>query len=113
MGRFAAKLLFQYRVGEDASASTFRTCEERIVLINAINAKSALNKAKKLGIKGRLRYETSELEIVHFDFIGVRDMVDLGICEENEVWYDIKTYRKPMERRATLIPSDKAILNHT
>jgi hypothetical protein len=40
--RFAAKLLFQYRVGTDPSSDRMRTCEERIINFGAGHAKSAL-----------------------------------------------------------------------
>lgn len=42
------------------------------------------------------------------------DLVRLDtLCESDEVWYEIKKYMMPMERKATLIPSDERILRHT
>ena len=49
MNRYSAKLLFQFRVDLGASTGKRRICEERIVLIAAISAKSALKRARTRG----------------------------------------------------------------
>jgi hypothetical protein len=42
------------------------------------------------------------------EFVGVLDLIELDPeCEEDEVWYEIKTSLRPMERRAKLLPADK------
>jgi hypothetical protein len=45
------------------------------------------------------------------------DLLGLGPeCEENEVWYEIKEYLNPMERKSKLLPPEKrlsAIANET
>jgi len=42
---------------------------------------------------------------VFFEFVGVTDLLKLGLeCEADEVWYDIVQKLKPMERRRELVP---------
>jgi hypothetical protein len=44
---------------------------------------------------------------VFFEFIGVVDLVHLGLeVERNEVWYGIKEMLLPMERRNKIIPRE-------
>ena len=108
MERYAAKLLFQFRVVTDGVSNSRRTCEERIVLIPARSAGSALKKAKLAGRKSEHRYRNDEGGSVHFEFVGVLDLLRLGAeCETDEVWYDIRDLVRPMERRDALIPSEK------
>ena len=38
------------------------------------------------------------------------DLLDIGIeCGPDEVWYDITTRKRPMERRDELIPPDEKL----
>jgi hypothetical protein len=56
------------------------------------------------------RYTNSLGGTVHFEFVGVRDLLHLGSeCEENEVWYDLRDLLTPMERRDELIPTDEKL----
>lgn len=101
--RFAAKLLFQYRVGA-ASSSQFRTCEERTVLLEANSEVHAFEAAMKIGRAAQTKYQNDEGETVHFECVGVVDLLELGIeCEDNEVWYEVKTLLRPMERKSRLV----------
>ncbi len=50
--RFAAKLLFQFRVMIDGDPGKMRLCEERIINCFAINAREALRIAKRKGKRG-------------------------------------------------------------
>jgi hypothetical protein len=103
--RYAAKLLFQFRVGRSED-SKFRTCEERIVIVNAKTMTQAYRSAERVGRQGQTRYKNDEGEQVHFEYIGVLDLMELGIeAEENEVWYEVKTLLQPMERKNKLIKS--------
>ena len=113
--RYAAKLLFQFHVHVDeARPKSMRTCEERIIVFEARTAKEALKKAKLRGHKEQYTYPNDEGNTVSFEFIGIRDMVDLGdLCKPDEVWYDIKTMLNPMERKDQLIPSDAKLLSRT
>ena len=105
--RFAAKLLFQYRVVADGQSNVMRTCEERIVLFEASTARAALKLAKKHGNDAQHRYENGEGGFVHFEFVGVMDLLHLGAeCEEGEVWYEISRRKLPKERAGTILPKE-------
>lgn len=109
--RYAAKLLFQFRVTVDGDDGVMRTCEERIVVLRATHAREALARAKRYGRKEQHRYRNSDGNPVRFEFVGVLDLLLLGQeCEEDEVWYDIVTRKQPMERAAAILP-DEAALN--
>ena len=105
--RFAAKLLFQYRVGTDPLSDRMRTCEERIINFAAGNAKAALAVAKRYGKAARFKYMNDSSEEVHFEFVGVLELLELGIeCQPEEVWYDVRKMLTPMERRAVILPAE-------
>lgn len=130
MKRYSAKLLFQYRT--DHAKENRRVCEERIVTFEARSPRLALRTARAIGRKAQFTsrpsfykqasycassYKKAAADVaymrnatgrIHFEFVGVLDMVDLtDLCEANEVWYDIRRRRVPIER---LIPSDERLL---
>jgi len=108
--RYAAKLLFQYRVVVDGQSNVMRTCEERIILLEAPTARAALALAKKHGRKAQHRYKNNEGGLVHFEFVGLMDLLHLGVeCEEGEVWYDITQRKLPMERASSLLPKESEL----
>ena len=103
--RYAAKLLFQFRVVVDGSDGIMRICEERIVVLRAETAREALRKAKRYGRLHTSRYRNTDGNPVHFEFVGVMDLLHLGTeCDEHEVWYDIMVRKTPMERASALLP---------
>lgn len=102
--RYSAKLLFQFRVMIDGQPAKLRYVEERIVVFESPTARAALRKARQRGKREQFSYANSDGNPVHFDFIGVSDLIDLGECEEDEVWYEIKKMVCPMERKSKLIP---------
>ena len=105
--RFSAKLLFQFRVVVNGDSGKRRSCEERIVLVNAPTARQALTKAKGRGQASQYDYLNDSGNQVFFEFIGVTDLLELGVeCDEDEVWYDIVERLLPSERRNKLIPSE-------
>jgi hypothetical protein len=105
--RFAAKLLFQFRVVTNGSTGKRRTCEERIVVIKATHAEAALAKARKYGKAERHVYKNNLGGTVHFEFVGVLDLLHLGgECDDDEVWYDITEMVRPMERRRRIVPPE-------
>jgi hypothetical protein len=105
--RYAAKLLFQFRVVVDGDPGKRRLCEERIVLLKALTAKDALAKAKSKAKQGQHSYKNDEGNKVHFEFVGVLELLQLGIeCDNDEVWYDIVERMLPSERRDRLIPPE-------
>lgn len=108
--RYAAKLLFQFRVVTNRASNKRRTCEERFVLLNATSAKTALIAAKRYGNKEQLKYRNNDGAKVFFEFVGVLDLLHLGSeCEQDEVWYEITEHIKPKERRRVLIPAEKKL----
>ena len=107
MNRYAAKLLFQFRVTVGGSYSRRRTCEERIVLIQARSAAQALVKAKRKGQDRHYNYRNSDGNPVDFQFIGVMELKKLDlVCDEDEVWYEIIERLLPMERAERFIPPE-------
>ena len=107
--RFVAKLLFQFRVVVPKPAVR-RLCEERMIVFQAKSPAAALVEAKKRGRAAEFSYRNDFGDPVHFEFVGVLDLLELGIeCGEDEVWYDIVERVKPMERRRKILPSEKSL----
>lgn len=105
--RFAAKLLFQFRVEDASGANTMRLCEERILVLRAGDAWEALTLARRRGEAGQHSYANDDGAAVHFEFVGVLDLLHLGTeCEEDEVWYDIVRRKLPMERAGEILPPE-------
>ena len=115
-GRYAAELLFQFRVVVDGSAGIRRTCEERIITFSATDGRSALREAKRRGRAAEHDYKNNDGNPVYFEFVGVMELLRLDpACESDEVWYDITERVRPMERRSSIIPPENqlsAIRNH-
>ena len=110
MKRYSAKLLFQFRVVVAGDSGKRRLCEERIIALEARSAKSALTKAKREGKRGEHQYQNADGNKVHFEFVGVVDLLHLGNeCGADEVWYDICERLSPMERRDLLIPPENEL----
>ena len=110
MKRYAAKLLFQFNVLVDDVPAKRRFCEERIIHLPARSVRAALTKAKARGSKEQFRYLNSDGNPVHFEFIGVTDLIELGVvCAPDEVWYEIKERFLPSERRDKFIPPESAL----
>jgi len=84
-----------------------RLCEERIITFLAAHGQTALREAKRRGHAAQHRYKNNDGNPVHFEFIGVLELLRLdAACEPDEVWYHITDRVRPMERRATLIPPE-------
>ncbi|MCI0748044.1 MAG: DUF4288 domain-containing protein [Verrucomicrobia subdivision 3 bacterium] len=115
-GRYAAKLLFQFRVMVEGSPDVRRTCEERIITFSATHGQAALREAKRRGRAAQHRYKNNQGNPVHFEFVGVLELLRLDpACEADEVWYELKERVRPMERRASIIPPENqlsVIRNH-
>jgi len=110
MKRYAAKLLFQFKVVLGGAPGKRRLCEERIVLLPARSAQAALTKAKTRGKRSEHRYTNDEGNLVCFEFVGVIDLLELGVeCEADEVWYEITERLLPSERRSKLIPPESSL----
>lgn len=109
--RWAAKLLFQYRVLRNGRSLKRRVCEERIVVFDSSSAGQAYRHAEKLGRSDRRSYRNNAGEPVMFEFVGIMDLLELGIeTEPGEAWYEITERLRPMERRKALIPRRSVLL---
>jgi hypothetical protein len=115
-GSYAAKLLFQFCVMVGDSRGKRRTCEERIITFSASDGRAALREAKRRGRAAQHHYKNNGGNPVHFEFVGVMELLRLDpACESGEVWYEIGERVCPMERRASIIPLESqlsAIRNH-
>jgi hypothetical protein len=108
--RYAAMLLFQFRVRSGQADDRRRKCEKRLIVIEAPDARTALRRAKQRGRQARHRYRNGQGGMVYFEFVGVLDLLHLGSeCEPDEVWYDICEMVKPMERRKDLVPPESQL----
>jgi len=91
----------------DGKPNKKRTCEERVIVLTARTADEALRKAKVYGKAERHTYNNNYGNPVHFELVGILDLLHLGPeCEDGEVWYDITERLKPMERRKKIIPPE-------
>jgi hypothetical protein len=107
--RFAAKLLFQFRYEDDAPGG-FRTAEERVVLLFECGAAAAYLAAQRRGKFANHSYLNDAGGRVYFEFVGITDLINLGPeTEDDEVWYDIRRMKDPMQRRGELIPDKKSL----
>ena len=108
--RFAAKLLFQFRVEQRGISNKRRICECRTVLFHALSPRKALQLATKRGRDSQHSYQNEEGATVYFEFVGVEELLHLGIeCDTDEVWYDMFEMLEPMERSKLLIPSPEKL----
>ena len=108
--RYSAKLLFQYRVMVGGSAITRRLCEERIITFPSGYGRAALREAKRRGRAAQHSYTNIKGSPVHFEFVGVMELMCLEVaCETDEVWYEMRERVRPMERRGTFIPPESRL----
>jgi hypothetical protein len=111
MKRYAFKLLFQYLICFEKKYDKKRLCEISIINLEARNAKTALKKVKRYAKEREHDYFNDAGSHVFFQFVGIVDMIRLGIeCGPNEVWYDIVTLLEPMERKEKLTLSDEQLI---
>src|SRR5687768_9106535 len=106
MARYAAKLLFQFRVDVGGDPGKLRLCEERIINLDARSKRDALREASRRGRAGKHSYKNSDGNKVTFEFVGVMDLMSLGIeAGVDEVWYEMRHRLLPMERRTKILPT--------
>jgi hypothetical protein len=81
-----------------------------MILIEARSARRALREAKAQARASQWRSKNAHGNPWHFRFVGVLDLLHLGIaCAPNEVWYGIRTLVRPMERRTALVPPEQKL----
>lgn len=103
--RFAAKLLFQLRFENEGSTSPMRLAEQRIIIVEAPNPDHAYKQALRYGASKQESFLNEDGVEVRLEFVGVMDLMHLGAeADENEVWYEVKRMRAPLERKSRLIP---------
>jgi Domain of unknown function (DUF4288) len=106
-GLYSAKQLFEFCVMVDGHPGVRRLCEERLILVEGADARAALREAKRRGRASQHHYRNSDGNSVLFRFVGIMDLLHLGVeCEANEVWYNITQRVRPMERRRSILPSE-------
>jgi hypothetical protein len=108
--RFAAMLLFQWRVEVDGGSGSRRTCERRLINLFAPSPKVAIAFAIRAGEKAQFRGRTTRGYPLRFEFIGLSEIMELGEeCGPDEVWYDIVAMVRAMERRRTLVLDSRGL----
>lgn len=100
-------MLFQFRVVRNGISNRKRVCEERIILFEADSVASALKMARKRGKKDEFSYDAEDAgATVFFEFVGVLDLVDVNILENDEVWYRLVEKLEPIERKEKILPAE-------
>lgn len=111
--RFAAYLLFQFRVGASQPGPRQRVrCEERLVVFPNVFGGEAIAAAKSYAERAKTQAVDAEGREVHFEFIGIVDaeMLDLE-SDSATVWYDVYDRRSPMTRKDALLRSEDVLLH--
>ena len=81
------------------------------MILTAPSARAALAASRRRGRAAQLKYENDQGNPVHFQFVGVTDLLCLGPeCAGDEVWYDVREMMMPMERSASILPTDAVLL---
>jgi len=112
MSRFAAKLMFQFRVVGKRSDGR-RLCEERIFIIDAELPQQALAKAKRRGRKAEHNYRNAYNQTVQYEFVGVMAIVEIDqACDSDEVWYEFRERIRPDARKSRFIPSEDRVFRN-
>src|SRR5438045_8906807 len=89
--RYAAKLLFQFRMEDNGQSRRRRLCEERIVLFTARSDREAITRAKRRGDRAQYDYVNTAGKRVLLGFVGGRDMIQVWTeCSQEEVGYGFK-----------------------
>ena len=108
--RYAAMLLFQFRVVHAGESNKRRLCEKRLILLTAANGKAALRAAKQRGRAAQHKYQNGDGGRVQFEFVGVLDLLHLGAeCDPDDVYYQLCRLTEPMERRERLLPPESQL----
>jgi hypothetical protein len=113
--RYAAKMLWQFRVSKGVQSKRKRLCEERIVMFKARGREDAYRKAVRYGKQDQTWWWLDEAKDVKctVEFIGVLELDELWSYIEkeefHETWYELKDLWMPMERKEKLVPPKKAL----
>jgi Domain of unknown function (DUF4288) len=109
-GKYAAKLLFQYRIVKKIGYDKKRLCEESIVQFEATAPKDAVRKAKSIGKTWQFKYKNTHGNFVRFEFVGILELRAMGDeLEKYQVWYEFKELVEPMERKRKILPNESQL----
>src|SRR5215217_4166068 len=78
MNRYAAKLLFQFKVALAGRVKKRRLCEEQFITFEAASAKKALAHAKRRGRESQHSYKGGGGANVRVEFVGVMELLLLS-----------------------------------
>ena len=107
MRRFSTKLLFEWVPSVPPKRCL---CEERLVTFRAHSSRDALAKAKRLGRQGEFTYREQDGGRGRFQFLGILDLMELGVeAGANEVWWDVYQRLEPSRRRTKLLPPERRL----
>ncbi len=102
--KFAALLLFQFRVVKNGKSNKKRICEERIIHLYSETPEIAFHRAQEKGNYEEFDYEDDGCHIF-FEFVGIVELVDLAVINsDEEVWSRLIEKVCPIERKDQLIP---------
>jgi hypothetical protein len=100
--RFAAKVLFQYRV-EGRSAKSPTLCELRIIVCEAQSERQAVQAFRRIINSSTCEIANPGAPRVQVRPIGIVDAMELGIeADPNEFWYEFRQITRAMKRREEL-----------
>ena len=106
MARYATKLLFDWYPDPVTGNRVMRLSEERIVVFAARSARTAVERARRLGKQAELRYDSGH----RLRFVGILQLMELGVeCAPGEVWWESRRRRRAKERAKTLVPAEKTL----
>lgn len=77
--RYAATLLFQWRVVVASNSGARRLCERRIINLYQRSPRTAVYAATRHGRNAEFRYENADGNPVLFEFVGVTDLIEVGV----------------------------------
>ena len=81
-----------------------------MILFRAKGGRAGLAEAKRRGRAAQHRYRNVNGQPVHFEFIGVLDLLEIGAeCEKDEIWWRLVHRVKPMERRDQILPRESQL----
>jgi len=89
--RFAANLLFQYRVVPKTRKRT--VCESQVVALRARSANAAIRRAAEIGRRKQHSYRNAIGGTCHIEFLGLIDLIEL--VDQDESWYRIFSSAAP------------------
>src|SRR5262247_4924224 len=100
MAQYAAKLLFDWYPDPVTGSYVKRLSEERIVVFPARSARASVERAKRLGKRAELRFDSGH----RLRFVGILQLMELGVeCAEGEVWWELRRRYQAKERARKLL----------